>query len=143
MAKTGKLIEDILSNDFLLSFHLQHFDFVFSKVKYSEHVPIINYEELYALSTDYKKIEYLTKNSVGVKFLQWEHEKEFRLIANSHSNKSGSLPLEKYAPFLKFTGVIVGANMSVNYVNKIKILHKKFKFNLKKQCLVKLHSILI
>ena len=130
--QTKKLIQDILNINFVLSFHLNDFDFVFSRVRYSEDVPIINYEDYNSLSTDYKKIEYLTKNSVGVKYKQWKHEDEFRLIANCNSIGSGALPLKIFAPFLKFTGVIIGANMPVKYIKKITELQKNFKFSLQK-----------
>lgn len=141
-AKTGissteatRMANDIKSNDFVLSFFIEDNEFVFSKVRYSDQLPIIKYDELFEISSKYETIDYIVKNSVGVKYKQWSHEDEYRLIANSNSNDSGLLPLSHYAPFLKFTGVILGAKMEQKYIKKIQALQKKYDFSIKKACL--------
>jgi hypothetical protein len=40
-----------------------------------------------------------------------------------------------YAPFLKFTGVIIGAKMEKKYIKKIEELQKKYDFLIRKACL--------
>lgn len=130
-----RMANDIKNNNFVLSFFVEDKEFVFSKVRYSEQLPIIKYEELFKMSSKYERIDYVVKNSVGVKYKQWSHEDEYRLIANSNSRDSGLLSLHHYAPFLKFTGVIIGAKMEQKYIKKIQELQKKYDFSIKKACL--------
>ena len=132
--ETPRLLRDVVNSDFILSFYLDNHEFVFTKVGYSENIPIIKLEELYN-KPKFEQIEYLVKNCIGVKYKHWQHEKEFRLIANANSKKSGCLPLPTFAPFLKFTGLIIGANMPQKYRNKISKLHEKYNFNYKKSVL--------
>lgn len=130
-----RLANDIKNNDFVLSFFLNENEFVFSKVKYSEQLPIIEYEKLYKMKSKYQRTDYIVRNSIGVKYNQWIHEDEYRLIANSNSKDSGLLSLNQYAPFLKFTGVIIGAKMEQKYIKKIQEQQKKHGFNIRKACL--------
>lgn len=132
--EAAKMINDIKNNDFVVSFFVEDNEFVFSKVRYSDHLPIIKYDELFKMSSKYEKIDYIVKNSVGVKYKQWGHEDEYRLIANSNSKDSGLLSLHHYAPFLKFTSVIIGAKMEQKYIKKIQELQKKYDFSIKRAC---------
>ncbi|HCD9498754.1 DUF2971 domain-containing protein [Legionella pneumophila] len=131
-SEAKRMANDIQNNDFVLSFFIGENEFVFSKVKYSDQLPIIQYDELSRCKSKYEQIDYIVKNSVGVKYKQWSHENEYRLIANSNSKDSGLLSLSNYAPFLTFTGVIIGAKMEQKYIKKIQELQKKCDFFIKR-----------
>lgn len=91
---------------------------VFTKVIYSDEPSAIDEVDIQALLANIKNdhygyIKYIIKNSVSVKFLQWNYENEYRLIVNTNSIASGLLDLRGY-PFLKVTGVILGENLGKN-----------------------------
>lgn len=59
------------------------------------------------------KMRFLLAHSFGVKYKQWEHENEYRLIANANSiDHADSKPMSLgYAPFIKVTGLIMGKKL--------------------------------
>ncbi|VVC76409.1 hypothetical protein AQUSIP_17210 [Aquicella siphonis] len=106
-------IKNIHQGSQILSSKLRDYPqaFVFAKVRYSKEIPSISYDHSAKLTNEYEQLEYFVKNSVCVKSIEWEHEDEFRLIVNGNSEDGGLLPLEWFAPFLKVTGIIMGAQM--------------------------------
>lgn len=123
-----EFIHGIKTGTHILSFQLKEYGqkFVFSKVHYSHEMPSIDFEVLANINYEYEKNEYLVKNSVGVKSMDWQHESEFRLIANSNSKNSGLMSLQNYAPFLKVTGIIMGAYIEKENEEEIRKLCKKY-----------------
>lgn len=113
--------DGIMSGRDILSFNVEEHEFAFVKINYSDEIPVINLEHLLNLRNTYDQTKYMVCSSVGVKYKQWRHENEFRLIANSNGEKSGPLALETYAKFLKLTGIIMGSNLTENYA---KLLHQ-------------------
>lgn len=111
--KVKAFINTIIQGTGILSHTLPNYPqaFAFAKVRYSKKMPSLVLEDFMRLPSEYEKLKYFIKNSVGVKFIEWRHEDEFRLIVNSNSRESGILPLEGFAPFLKVTGVILGDRM--------------------------------
>lgn len=109
--KIEKFISEINEGSGILSFGLKQYsqEFMFTRVRYENDMPVIHFEEFIKIQNQYEQIEYVVKNSLGVKYAEWRHENEFRLIANSNSEECGLLPLKDYAPFLKVTGVIAGS----------------------------------
>ncbi len=101
--------------------------FVFVKISYSDALPVFDYEKYIKINAKdmYSQIEFIVRNSVGVKFNMWEHENEFRLIANSNSENCGLLNLKGYAPFLKVTGIIIGSRMESHKMEIVKVLCKQ------------------
>lgn len=91
------------------------FRFAFTKVKYKEEIPVINFENAVSIKNQGNSIQmrFLLEHSFGVKFKQWEHENEYRLIANANSvdhADSKSMCLG-YAPFIKVTGLVMGKKL--------------------------------
>lgn len=111
--KLDEFIKNIHQGSQILSSKLRDYPqaFVFAKVRYSKEIPSISYDHSAKLTSEYDQLEYFVKNSVGVKSMEWEHEDEFRLIVNGNSEDGGLLPLDWFAPFLKVTGIIIGAQM--------------------------------
>lgn len=114
--KLEEFINNINQGSQILSSKLRNYPqaFVFAKVRYSKTIPSISYDDSTKLPGEYEQLEYFVKNSVGVKSIEWEHEDEFRLIVNGNSEENGLLPLEIFAPFLKVTGIIMGAQVESN-----------------------------
>jgi len=101
----------------------------FFKIKYDEKIPTIEHGELLKRRDFDEKHKYILKNSVGYKDKRWLHENEFRLIAHEkNSAQSGLFSLEKFSPFLRVTGVIMGAEFAENEKMKLK------KDKIKKLC---------
>ena len=83
----------------------------FSKVAYSDQIPTVDQNKLYSEHND----EYLAKNTLGTKFMEWQHEQEFRLFANSSSFgfEPDLLTIGSGVfSFLRVSGVIAGSVMS-------------------------------
>ncbi len=121
---------DVYNGETLISFNLPgtSYEFVFVRVKYEKKIPTIDLNKIIDLPSLERTI-YIVSNSVGVKFIQWQHEQEFRLICNSYSNNSDNLlPLKAFAPFLKITGVIMGS--AIKDKNKKTIIEKTEAYNL-------------
>ncbi len=118
----------------ILSFQLKEHgqEFVFAKVRYSHEIPTIDLEVLFGITNEYKRTEYLVKNSVGVKHSDWDHEDEYRLIANSNSRNCESMSLQYYAPFLKVTAIIMGAFIQKENEDEIRKLCKTYGISLYK-----------
>jgi hypothetical protein len=114
--KLDEFINNIHLGAQILSSKLRDYPqaFIFTKIRYSKTIPSISYDHSAKLTSEYDQLEYFVKNSVGVKSIEWEHEDEFRLIVNGNSEDGGLLPLEIFAPFLKVTGIITGAQMEAN-----------------------------
>jgi hypothetical protein len=91
-------------------------DFIFTKIIYKEDRPVLDqvtWDEAAEREKKYGKNKYLSKNSFGVKFKQWSHEEEYRLIVNANSETSGLMDLRFY-PFIKITGIIMGCKIGEN-----------------------------
>lgn len=118
----------------ILSFQLKEHrqEFVFAKVSYNREIPTIDLEALFRITNEYKQTEYLVKNSVGVKHSDWDHENEYRLIANSNSKNCELMSLQYYAPFLKVTAIIMGARIEKENEEKIQKLCKTYGIRLYK-----------
>ena len=92
--------------------------FIFTKVLYKNNRPIIEeiiLEELKKKST-YEQNKYFAQNSFGVKFEQWNYEKEYRLVvnANSEGGDYSLLDLTGYT-FIRISGIILGQNFARNF----------------------------
>ena len=126
------LIQTVQDGTGPLAFKLGGFDltFTFFKVRYARNIPTIDFNKLHALQDDFSKIKYLAENSFGVKFEEWSHEKEFRLIASMHSQDNGLLPLNTLIPYLKITGVIMGSNMIEENKRTMALLTKEYGLKL-------------
>lgn len=108
------------------------FKFAFAKVKYAEDIPLMNFEEAISIGNQDNavKMRFLLAHSFGVKFKQWEHENEYRLIANANSDDhadSKSMCLG-YAPFIKVTGLIMGKKLKPK--NALIALSKQYSMDL-------------
>lgn len=127
-------MHDIKTGTSILSFQLKEHgqEFVFAKVSYSRKIPTIDLEALFKITNEYKQTEYLVKNSVGVKLSDWDHENEYRLIANSNSRNCEPMNLQYYAPFLKVTGIIMGVCIEKENEEKIRKLCKAYGIRLYK-----------
>lgn len=103
---------------------------VFSKVTYCTEKPRIDNNKINKLAkTPSAQTDYLIRNSVGMKYHQWGHEQEFRLIADCNSEIAGLLPLKDNLPFLRVTGVIIGSLMKPGIKGAINKLSKKYHIN--------------
>lgn len=91
-------------------------EFCFFKIFYRKDRPRINQSAVRQLKNadSYAITKYLIKNSIGVKYYQWEYEKEYRLISNGNSKNCGLMPLKGYCNFLRVTGIIMGKNFGKN-----------------------------
>lgn len=129
-------IQEIHNGRTLLSFHLPktEYDFVLSKVEYEEEMPTIDLNEIIELKTTIEQIKYLVSRSVGVKYKQWQHEYEYRLIANTNSHLEGNkcLPLKIIAPFLSITGIVIGSSMGSDTIERVKKMANQYKMNVSK-----------
>ncbi|BCA96087.1 hypothetical protein TUM19329_24480 [Legionella antarctica] len=127
--------KEINNGKTLLSFHLPKtdYEFVLSKVQYEEEMPTIDLNEIIKL-TEIEKIKYLVSRSVGVKYKQWQHEYEYRLIANTNSfiENNQSLPLVNIAPFLSVTGIVIGSNMKSDTIDRVKKMANQYEMSLSK-----------
>ncbi|MCS5711963.1 DUF2971 domain-containing protein [Candidatus Berkiella aquae] len=130
----AEFIHNINTGTSILSFQLKEHgqEFVFTKVRYSNEIPTIDLEVLFGITNEYKQTEYLVKNSVGVKLSDWDHENEYRLIANSNSKNCGLMSLQYYAPFLKVTAIIMGACIEKENEEEIRKLCKTYGIRLYK-----------
>lgn len=130
--KIREFMDGISNGSEILSFHLggSPYEFVFLKVKYDANLPTIDHDQFYRLTSRYDQIEYVVKRSVGVKFIEWSHENEYRLIANANSADSGLLGLERFAPFLKVTGVIIGSRILPETDAAVRSLCNEYEVNL-------------
>ena len=109
----------VLNGTDIISFNLNSEldrEFAFVKVGYSDDLPVIEADKAASIKNSYDQSEYIIRNSVGVKFKQWEHEREYRLVTNSNSESGGLLQLNGYAPFLRVTGIILGSK--IDPINK-------------------------
>jgi hypothetical protein len=124
--------QDFHARKTILSFSLNDspYHFIFLRVNYEKTMPIIDLNELMKITNEFSRLEYITRRSVGVKFAQWEHEDEFRLIVNANSKDYGLLPLSRFAPFLKITSIIVGSAMTLDSRQKLRELSKKYNIKL-------------
>jgi hypothetical protein len=125
----------ILAGTDIISFNLASEldrEFAFGKVGYYENLPVIECEKALCINNSYNQSEYVIRNSVGVKYKQWEHEREYRLVTNSNSENSGLLQLKGYAPFLRVTGIILGSNIDTNKEEKIRALCSENAINIYK-----------
>lgn len=135
------LFKDIQKGKTLLSFShtpkrsYKPYEFVFTKVRYAEKIPTVDLNKAIKISSELEKIKFLVARSVGVKFTQWQHEREYRLIANTNSGSlqgNNPLPLKIIAPFLKVTGIILGAKMDGDRISQIERLAHQHKIRLLK-----------
>ncbi len=128
--------EEVENGNTLISFHLPKtdYEFVLSKVQYEEEMPTIDLNEVIKLKTTIEQTKYLVSRSVGVKYRQWGHEHEYRLIANTNSviQDNLSLPLKIIAPFLSITGIITGSNMDNDTIERVKKMANQYKMSLSK-----------
>lgn len=132
LALSDEQIEDwmagVKTGKDILSFSLEEFEFVFTKVKYGDTLPTFDFDQLYKtgdskdVSAQYNIKRYITHNSVGVKFKDWAHEDEFRLISAADSKKYGALDIENNYGFLKITGIIMGSKIEKPKENLIREL---------------------
>jgi hypothetical protein len=113
LIKTGEESVTFRSND-------DEFRFAFAKVRYENDIPLMNFEEAISLKNKDNAIQmrFLLNHSFGIKFKQWEHESEYRLIANANSvDHADSKPMcLGYAPFIKVTGLILGKKLKLKNV---------------------------
>jgi hypothetical protein len=125
----------VLNGKQIISFHSKYDDqvkFVFVKVQYLPEPPNINLDQFLSITDKYEAVHYVIRNSIGVKFNKLSHEGEYRLIANANSASSDGqlVDLKKYAPFIKVTGVIMGARMSEEDKELCRSLCNKYKIKL-------------
>lgn len=102
------------------------YHFIFLRVNYEKTMPTIDLNELLKITNESSRLEYITRRSVGVKFAQWEHEDEFRLIVNANSRECGLLPLPRFAPFLKINRIILGSAISEDNRQELRKLSQKY-----------------
>lgn len=105
----------------------QIINFCFTKIRYQETIPVIyrsKFERLFQ-ENDNECKRYVIKNTIGVKYKQWEYENEYRLISNLTSEKGNLYDMQGYMPFLKVTGVIMGYKLSDTEKDIIKYLATK------------------
>ena len=128
-------VQEIHKGKTLISFHLPgtDYEFVLSKVRYADKIPIIDLNKIINLKTIIEQTKYLVPRSVGVKFKQWKHEKEYRLIANTNSiiEDKQALPLKNIAPFIKVTSIIIGSKMEDKTKRRIEKM-ARYKMNVSK-----------
>lgn len=136
MTDLAHYVEEVKNGKTLISFHLPgtDYEFVLCKVQYDEEMPTIDLNEVIKLKTTIEQTKYLVSRSVGVKYRQWEHEHEYRLIANTNSfiEDSQSLPLKNIAPFLSITGIIAGSNMDDKTTERVQKMANQYKMGLSK-----------
>ena len=120
--------QDISDLKTLLSFNLSDtpYHFIFLRINYENNLPSIDLDKLASLKTEYLRLQYIIRKTVGVKFIQWAHEDEIRLIVNANSRECGLLPLSRFVPFLKVTGIIIGSAMTEEDKQAVKVLSKKY-----------------
>lgn len=99
-------MEDVLKGNEILSFHSNDNHFCIFRVNYSKKLPVLQIEELLELTDNYTRNKFILRNTVGTKFKDWSHEKEFRIVTKEHSKKLVSL--KDFIPFLLFKGIILG-----------------------------------
>lgn len=114
-------IHNVTNNHLPISFHMPGvtFEFIFVRVKYADEFPILHWDELLHLSKPIDQILYIVPRSIGVKLKKWSNEKEFRLIVNTNSTISGLLPLKRFVPFIRVTGIIIGSETPENIQKKM------------------------
>lgn len=120
--------ELFMTGEGVLPFHLpsdEHHKFNLFRVRYGEKFPTLNGEAL-KQHEYYERQKYLVKNAFGYKSKKWEHENEFRLIANSN----GDLDLQVYAKFIKVVGVILGISFNESNKKKVEKLCKNYNIKL-------------
>ncbi len=128
--------DDFIASKEIISFSHDGIEFVFGKVTYSDLIPSIYQEQLELMKSEYERKEYIFNNCLGVKLKKWKYENEYRLVANvsSEPNENGQeshlMNLPNYAPFLKVTGVIMGANLNQELKGIFHTLCKKHEINL-------------
>jgi hypothetical protein len=108
-------LTSILDGKEIIPFHSnlpddEQFKFSFLKIRYLPKPEAILLQDVMQLKDECLNTKYILQRSLGVKFLQWNYESEYRLIANQNSANGGLLDLRRYAPFLKISGVILGKN---------------------------------
>lgn len=128
--------EKLKNGDSIISFRGEDgFRFAFVKIKYQQLIPKLFLDEIHNLKKNNPNNQYLiteciVKNSVGVKFEEWQHENEYRLIVNGNSFNSEVFDLRAYILFLKIKGVIMGAKLEQE--DKIYGLCQEYKIDLYK-----------
>lgn len=106
--------------------------FAITKIRYSEVIPdcdlktFLEEQNNEEVKKEFRGIRYIIKNSIGVKYKEWEHENEYRLTTNSNSKTAGSLFLKRYVPFLKITGIIAGSKIKRKKKKRLEKLCKKY-----------------
>lgn len=129
----------------ILSFNLNQDPdkkFYFTRVIYKEERPVLKKPNLKAQKemSIYDLEKYKINNSIGVKYIQWEYENEYRLISNTNSHDAGLLNLNtmlisnKPKPFINIVGIIFGCNFDKNIEErKLKIDKREIEKYCEKQ----------
>lgn len=123
-----KYMQKLIKGDEILSFYTDNNHFALFEVNYSEELPLINIEELLKLPEGYERTKLILRNTVGTKFADWAHEKEFRIVTKTNSKESGLLSLTSFIPFLTFKGIILGAKTKPQYKGLVTKLFNKSSF---------------
>lgn len=131
-------LQNIMNGNEIVSFSAKHdndLKFAFGKVTYSDIPETIDFHdaiEFIKNAANYDQMKFWFKKIFGIKYKQWSHENEYRLISNTNSKDSDnvSLDLRHYAPFLKVNDIIMGKYLPIKYKEKIKGLCLKYKINL-------------
>ncbi|MFW2569678.1 hypothetical protein [Legionella sp. 29fVS95] len=104
----------IKSGEEAFCFHTDddEFNFMFSKIHYSKTIPEIPFDQAIQLRTakPSDQMLFMFKYSFGVKYEEWQHESEYRIIVNANSidHVGKAISVEKYVPFIKVSGLIMG-----------------------------------
>ncbi|STO91735.1 DUF2971 domain-containing protein [Fluoribacter dumoffii] len=104
-----KYMQNFIEGKEILSLYTHNNEFALFGVNYSEELPLIKIEDLLKLPESYERTKLILRNTVGTKFKDWAHEKEFRIVTKLNSNESGLLNLSRFVPFLRFKGIILGS----------------------------------
>lgn len=131
--------EKVLNGDEIISFNVPSKKFgdsplklSFTKVNYSGYAPTVDQLRWNSIQNGYERNEYVVENSIGVKYKDWVHEKEYRIIApfnNQRKSKKSQLKLtdlNSYVPFLRVKGIIIGAKMPEKNKKKVRDLCERY-----------------
>ena len=104
----------IKSGEEAICFHTDddEFNFMFSKINYSNTIPEVPFDQAIQLRTakPSDQMRFMFKYAFGVKYEQWQHESEYRIIVNANSldHAGKAIPVENHVPFIKVSGFIMG-----------------------------------
>lgn len=112
----------------------QNIPFALTKVIYGNKPPTVDLMKICFPEEEYEKIKHEIQNTMGFKYGQWKHEKEFRLVCKLNSIASGLMSLEWEALFLKVIGIILGRNMPEEKKDRVIKLCDKYKIKKYQSC---------